>query len=136
VVGTGKIFSPYHRNVRIRCEPNSLSNSLPRSIPLKPTPAIKVALREPLKEIPKELIDRITSKEGEAVATLIKAIRPLTSRQLLVYPKDERARETLLRTGNWLESLQADAELYSRSYFIVIHGIDKALNPDEIAQRL
>jgi hypothetical protein len=68
------------------------------------------------------------------VATSIKVIRLLNSRQLLIYPKDKTAREALLKTGGWLASLRADP--YSRSYYVVVHGVDKALEPDEIASRL
>ena len=108
--------------------PKSLQNSL------KPLITIRITLRNPLKETPMDLISKIRSQEGDAVATLIKAIRPLTKRQALIYPKDEKSRETLLGTSGWLASLQA--ETYSRDYFVVVHGIDKTLDPQEVVQRL
>jgi ribosomal protein S15P/S13E len=110
--------------------------ALPKSLQNTPKPptTIKITLRNPLKETPKDLIDKIRTQEGDLVAMLIKAIRPLTSRHILIYPKDEKSRETLLKTYSWLASLQA--EIYSRDYSVVVHGIDKALDPQEVLQKL
>ena len=56
-----------------------------------------MVLREPLKETPSELIKKIKAlDEGERTTSLIKAIRPLGKRLLLVYLKDQEAKETLL----------------------------------------
>src|SRR5665213_837923 len=119
-----------------RKTPAALPKTLPKSLQNSPKPptTIRITLRNPLKETPMDLISKIRSQEGDAVATLIKAIRPLTKRQALIYPKDEKSRETLLGTSGWLASLQA--ETYSRDYFIVVHGIDKTLDPQEVVQRL
>jgi hypothetical protein len=56
-----------------------------------------VVLREPLKETPNDLINKIKAlEEGEKTIPLIKGLKPLGRRLLLVYLKDLDARETLL----------------------------------------
>jgi ribosomal protein S15P/S13E len=95
---------------------------------------IKISLRAPLKETPKDLIDAIKATEGEQVTTLIRAIRPLNARHLLIHPKDERAKETLLGTKGWLTTLQAD--IYSRDFPIVIYGMERTEEPEKVLQRL
>lgn len=73
--------------------PQSLKNSQ------KQPKAIKITLRSPLRETPSELIAKIRVHEGgESIISLIKAIRPLNNYHLLIYPRDERAEETLRGT--------------------------------------
>lgn len=108
--------------------PKSLQNTL------KPPKAIKITLRNPLKETPKDLIGKIKAGEGDSTAALLKALRPLSKRSLLAYPRDEKARETLLTTRGWLECLQA--EIYTRDYYIVVHGIDSTMEMSEVANQL
>jgi hypothetical protein len=66
--------------------------------------------------------------------SLIKAIKAITKRQILVYPKDEKAKECLQNTTNWLEEL--DAELYSRGYSIVVYNVDRDLGMDRIKNKI
>lgn len=110
-----------------------LPKSLQEDSQKKPA-TIKITLRAPLKETPKDLIDAIKATEGEQVATLIRAIRPINARHVLVYPRDERAREILLGTKGWLTTLQAD--IYSRDYPIVVYGIEKGEEPGKVLHRL
>jgi len=85
-----------------------------------------VVLREPLKETPNDLINKIKAlEEGEKTIPLIKGLKPLGKRLLLVYLKDLDARETLLASQRWISVIQAD--LYTREYYIVAHGIDSSL---------
>ena len=116
---------------QIAQKPRQLPKSLQNS--LKPIGTIKITLRNPIKETPKDLIDRIKAQQGD-IATAIIAMRPITARHLLIYPRDEKAKTLLLGTKGWLNCLQAD--LYTKDYPIVIHGIDKALQPQEVIQRL
>ena len=88
--------------------------------------AIKVTLRNPLEETPKDLFDRISEQQGE-IAKAIIAIRPISPRHLLIYPKDEKVRNQLLGIKGWLDSLQAD--ITTRDYAIVVYGVNKALEP-------
>lgn len=112
--------------------PKALPKSL-QTVPKPPT-TIKITLQSPTKETPKDLIEKVKAQEGDRVATLIKAVRPLTSRYILIYPKDEKSRETLLKTQGWLASLQA--EIYTRDYSVVVHDMDKSLSPQEALQKL
>ena len=61
---------------------------------LKP---LKVGLREPIKDLPSELILKIKERavNGDRLASLIKAFRILAPKSLLVYSTTEAAREEL-----------------------------------------
>ena len=66
--------------------------------------------------------------------SLIKAIKLITKRQILVFLRDEKAKESLQNTANWLEEL--DADLYSRSYSIVAYNVDRDLEMDRIKNKI
>jgi hypothetical protein len=95
--------------------------------------AIKVTLRKPLEETLKDLFDKVSKQQGE-IAKAIIAIRPISPRHLLIYPRDEKAKNQLLGTKGWLDSLQAD--ITTRDYTIVVYGVNKALEPEEVIRRL
>ena len=73
--------------------------TLPESAKLAPKALkpLKIGLREPIKDLPSELILKIKERavNGERLARLIKAFRVLTPKSLLVYPITEAAGEEL-----------------------------------------
>jgi hypothetical protein len=106
-------------------------NHLPKSLqnrPKEPKPqAIKISLRKPLNTPIIDLIDKTRAK------SLIKALKVITKRQLLVFPRDEKAKESLQNTAYWLEEL--DADLYARNYSIVAYDVDRDLGVDRIKNK-
>ena len=85
-------------------------------------------MRNPLNILITDLMDKTRAK------SLIKAIKPITKRQILVFLRDEKAKESLQNIVNWLEEL--DADLYSRSYSIVAYNVDRDLEIDRIKNKI
>jgi len=75
------------------------ARTLPESVKLAPKALkpLKIALREPIKDLPSELILKIKDRavNGDRLASLIRAFRILTPTTLLVYATTEAAREEL-----------------------------------------
>jgi DNA mismatch repair ATPase MutL len=75
------------------------ARTLPESVKLAPKALkpLKIALREPIKDLPSELILKIKDRavNGDRLASLIRAFRILTPTSLLVYTTTEAAREEL-----------------------------------------
>jgi hypothetical protein len=100
---------------------------------LKP---IKIGLREPIKDLPSELILKIKDRavNGERLASLIKAFRILAPKSLLVYPTTEAAKEELSQNTSWLDAIHAS--LYTRTYSIVIYRVRRDISIEEILKRI
>lgn len=112
--------------------------ALPESVKLAPkTPSpLKIALREPIKDLPCELILKIKDRavNGERLASLIKAFRILTPKSLLVYTATEAAREELSQNTSWLDAIHAS--FYTRYYSIVIYRIRRDTPTQDILERI
>ena len=100
---------------------------LPESIKLAPKALkpLKIAFREPIKDLPSELILKIKDRavNGERLASLIRAFRVLSPKSLLVYATTEATREELLQNTSWLDAIHAS--FYTRHYSIVTYRIKR-----------
>jgi len=101
------------------------ASTLPESVKLAPKAPkpLKIVLREPIKDLPSELILKIKERavNGDRLTSLIKAFRILTPKSLLVYATTEAAREELTQNTSWLDAIHAS--FYTRYYSIVIYRI-------------
>ena len=115
-----------------------MASTLPESVKLAPKTLkpLKIALREPIKNTPSELILQIKDRavNGERLTSLIKAFRILSPKSLLVYPTTEAAKEELSQNTSWLDAIHAS--IYARTYSIVIYRVRRDISIDEISKRI
>jgi len=114
------------------------ARTLPESVKLAPKALkpLKIVLREPIKDLPNELILKIKDRavNGDRLASLIKAFRILTPTSLLVYATTEAAREELSQNTSWLDAIHAS--FYTRYYSIVTYRIRRDIPIQDISRRI
>ena len=93
-------------------------------------------LREPIKDLPGELILKIKDRaiNGDRLASSIKAFRILSPKSLLVYPTTEVAKEELSQNTSWTDAIHVT--IYARTYSIVIYRVRRDISIDEISKRI